>query len=421
VAIAVLVMAAIMVIPPRQLPTESPPAPAGDPAIALPDVQPIIHVRIGKLNRRSPLELTGFGGTLTFLAGTSKVMVAAAGVIRVSATGGVWEIAAPTGMTQLESAGERLEITWDGPSPGVGQSDGAPPRRYPGGLRLVARDQIQVINVLPIEAYLPGVLAREMPTTWESAALEAQAIAARSYACYQIFHRGKDAIWHVGDTPRYQVYHGNTGADEPHQAVAATFGVVLSWNESLVPGWYSSCCGGFPASAADVFSPSPVTLMPPLQGHGGKVWCMKSPRWQWEIDRPASTLSRRLATGFDGGGGSGHGSGVASITIATRSDHHRPTTLSVRLESGETATIGATRLRRLANSTPPGLDPPHQGLYSSNLTGRQRDGVVQIKGQGWGHGVGLCQWGAQAQAKAGRDAETIIEFYYPQATLHRAW
>ena len=124
-------------------------------------------------------------------------------------------------------------------------------RRYPGDISCVIDSddpvRFSIINVVEMSSYIPGVLAGELYEGWHDSAFEAQAVAARSYALSEIHQRVKHA-WDVTDTPASQAYHG-VAYSQAVRCADATRGQILTWEDSLVPGYFSSCCGGAAATA----------------------------------------------------------------------------------------------------------------------------------------------------------------------------
>ncbi|MBA3375895.1 MAG: SpoIID/LytB domain-containing protein, partial [Actinobacteria bacterium] len=161
--------------------------------------------------------------------------------------------------------------------------------QYRGSLELAVQGRfLRVVNFVPLDAYLPGVVANEMPHTWPSEALEAQAVAARSYALANLV-KGKPFDLYAD--VRSQVYRGVAG-EKPRttQAVRATAGQVVLYDGRLATTYYFSTSGGRTASAADVFgTPVPYLLSRP------DPWDKVSPHHVWgPFLFGARTLQSRL-------------------------------------------------------------------------------------------------------------------------------
>ena len=85
------------------------------------------------------------------------------------------------------------------------------------------------------------------------------------------------------------------------------------------------------------------------------------------------------------------------------------------------AELTAEKLRNAINYSGRGVEPPPESLWSSHMSLRIEEGTVTIEGRGFGHGVGLCQYGAQALAESGKDYEEILAWYYPGAELVKGY
>jgi stage II sporulation protein D len=291
-------------------------------------------------------------------------------------------------------------------------------RTYPGTIRCVADregDAFDVLNVLPMEAYIPGVLAGELFEGWHDAAFEAQAIAARSYAVSEC-HERQNRTWDVTDTPASQHYIGVPTWSQAVTTAKATEGQLLVWNGSVVPGYFSSCCGGRAATASDAVGPNPVNAVPPLDGHSDPPHCSNAPRYTWEATWDATRVAEALRA---------HGSRigdhdlagikrVTSIRSMKPNRHGRPTLLQIQ-DGSRTVTMRCVDFPGSVASS--GIEPVASGWIDAV----ERDGELHVRGHGFGHGVGLCQYGAEELASSSSTPHDILQFYYPGAEIRKAW
>lgn len=258
-------------------------------------------------------------------------------------------------------------------------------RAADGGLRLVL--------ATPMELYLAGVVSGEMPANQPGAAeaLRAQAIAARSYALYRIAQRGGP----LRDDETDQVFLGREFVtDAAIEAVRSTRGLVLSWQDRIVPGFYSASCGGGTEDAAQVdFISKPLA---PLAGVPCRSCAEENP---WHRVVPAERLDRMAQE-------RAVGSYLKRIVPLRRELSGRWAAASLTGEWGE-SNLNGEALRR-ATGTPSAL---------WRQIAPQPDGSLSVRGRGHGHGVGLCQAGALAMARQGADAEEILAHYFPGAAL----
>ena len=297
--------------------------------------------------------------------------------------------------------------------------------RFAGVLHCIASESgsWHLVEHVPMEDYIPGVLAGELYAGWNFSCYAAQAVAARSFACMEVQMRSH-RDWDVVASPTSQAYVGVTANRTAHEAQAMTRGMVLSWNNQLVPGYYSSCCGGLAATAVDQISPSPVNDIPPLEGHDGSDPCTKSPLYTWEIERSARTLHRRFRAWSDHRGE--HPlrrlTSIESIDVHQRNPHGRPNMLRITDRGGRTADLTLPEFLEACNYG--GVGAPEskiKPLWSGWATGSVDRGRIVLAGHGFGHGVGLCQYGAQELGVQGKSFREILKWYYPESDIHTGW
>ncbi len=288
---------------------------------------------------------------------------------------------------------------------------------YPGERGLT------VVNELPVEQYLFGVVNAEMGrrSAAEQAALEAQAIVARTYA---LRNRGKfgaqgfDLRAGVAD----QAYGGVASETVAGRAaVRETGGMVLTYRGDLVAPFYHSTCGSSTAAAAEAFRS--VTSRPYLRPVSDRsrdgYYCDISPRFRWSVEWDGETLARILrrtvpaAVGID----EGKVDVVYAVRVHRRGPSGRATELRLEVGSGEIPVFGPD-IRAV-------LETPDGRPLGSTVVETEVDmaaGAVSrltVRGRGWGHGVGMCQWGAVGRARAGQSATTILTTYFPGVRLER--
>lgn len=395
--------------------------PVGSP---LPQIEPILRVRIHRVRRAGESITIGEEGRLLHVAylgyegGTGLDL---AGPLTVSWGINEWNLREPGGRVTRVEADDELELS---------ALDGRPipleprGRRYPGAIRLHRRSDeavgaFDVINHVPLESYLPGVLASELFGHWKQATYHAQAIAARSFACSEQAYFSPRRHFDVTDTISSQVYAGTVDRNVAEQAVSETRGVVLSYEERLVPGYYSSCCGGVASRAVDVIGPSLINQITPLNGRPGPDVCTQSPVYEWVVRRNADDFSKRLAA---------YGEyrriaeladleSLVSIELDETNPHGRPVSYQLVDANGRSFRLGAERLMRGANFSNADLSAPEKALRSSFVTVTKDNEDFVIAGRGFGHGAGLCQYGAEQMARSGKSYQEILDWYYPGAKL----
>ncbi|MGH7709271.1 MAG: SpoIID/LytB domain-containing protein [Vulcanimicrobiaceae bacterium] len=258
-----------------------------------------------------------------------------------------------------------------------------------------------LVAEVPIEAYLYGVVGREMPPSWPAAALQAQAIISRSYAMSRMRpERPFDVVGSDSD----QAYGDIAGESvAARAAVDATTRTILSFEGTLAEAVYSSCCGGHTASAADAWNHDIPYLRSFVDPN-----CAGTPRYRWRSEVAWATFARAFSHELDGIGT------VRSIALGQRDDSGRARTIAFTGERSVDAVAAAAFRRalgtRVVRSTL---------LFAIGIAGNAASSTVTIDGGGNGHGVGMCQWGARGLALAGRPPAAILAFYFPGAALDR--
>ncbi len=288
-------------------------------------------------------------------------------------------------------------------------------KRYRGELRFLAVDTaVLVANILRIEDYLRGVVPLEIGPRRpeEVAAIEAQAIAARSYAVVRALE-GTTRPWDLTARPNDQAYGGvDAETALSDAAVRATSGLVLTWQGRVVRAPYHSTCGGHTAEPGEVFRGAVdtwVSGVPDLVPGTNRAWCEISPRFSWERRWSRAELTR-LVQRQAGASAPGEVSRVES-SGTTRSGRVRGLTFS---SARGTVTVTGNDLRFLLTTIGAGILP---STYFS-ATWSPTTGLV-LRGRGNGHGVGMCQWGAIARARSGVHAAEILRAYYPGTSVAR--
>lgn len=275
---------------------------------------------------------------------------------------------------------------------------------YDGEL-LLTTDKVgglRVVNNVPLEAYVAGVIGSEMVLSWPDAALRAQAIASRTYAAYHVLHHGGSDHDVARDT-RSQMY-GGAPNDRARVLVHATEGRVLVWQGKVFEAFFHSTCAGHTASAAWVLG---VPEIPPLAGAVcGKCLASKHATWTKEVG--AAELAKALAP-F---GVKPPLSRVEAVQWPAPSSESIGYVKEVKVThaAGET-TIEGTKLRRACELKSTAFDV---ATGSGGLS-------VVFTGKGWGHGAGLCQYGAKGCAEEGMNEDQILERYYPSAEIARLY
>jgi stage II sporulation protein D len=283
--------------------------------------------------------------------------------------------------------------------------------RYPGALSVKSADDgtLSLVITLPFERYLDGIA--EVPPTWPAAALEAQAIAARTYALAHIDWSGQQGAavqQPICATTDCQVYGGihvppTTGIDRWYAAVRHTQGQVLLYGGSPADTVYYSTSNGHTYGNDQVFGSAPLPYLRPVVERDDAA----SPTSHWRVPIPFSDL----ATFLSAAGVWPDGARISSARSAGS---------NVLVAGGRrSASIDAGTFRDAVNTWAPCLMPARYptGVLPATIpsdwydvgTGRSS---ATVTGRGWGHGVGMVQWGAHGKAKRGWSPDRILAYYY---------
>lgn len=264
---------------------------------------------------------------------------------------------------------------------------------YRGKIRILKEvDKIEIVNVVGIEDYLKGVLPCEVNRLWPFETLKAQAIASRSYAAYESLRRQKKRYDVTADTFS-QVYKGKTRENwRTTQAVLKTEGMVLEYNGNVFPGYFHSSCGGHTADVEKVWSKE----MEPLQGKKCG-YCKVSPYFRWRIRLSTKTILEKLIEkGYQI-------KRIDNIKLSERDESGRVEYVSIRAWN-KWFEIDTNDFRNAIGK---------RLLKSSNFNIKKYPFFYVFSGYGWGHGVGMCQWGAFGMGLRWKKTGTILEYYYP--------
>lgn len=265
-------------------------------------------------------------------------------------------------------------------------------------LNMNANKNVDVVGVMPLEDYVVGVLASEMPLSWPLETLKAQAVAARSYAL-AVMEERKDKPYHLESSILDQVFRHVLAEDENDplikkavQAVRETEGVKLyASNNKVLKAFFHSDCGGKTTTPQNVWNYGVNA------GTTVDTSCPTNPRAHWKLNLSKEELSRRL-----------HVENFSSLEFIKIPSENRIKAVRVAFNDASSKLISANDFRQLLG---------FQDLRSSLFEMKKIGESFLFQGQGFGHGVGLCQWGSKALGQSGRNYKQILTHYYPLARL----
>ncbi len=271
-------------------------------------------------------------------------------------------------------------------------------KRFRGVVDILRTEDLKliVVNHLNLEEYLYGVMRSEVPHYWPMEALKAQAIAARTFALNRISGM-RDRDYDVTSDIYSQVYGGRGGERwRTTRAVKSTKNKILTYKGEIIPAYYHSICGGHTENAENVFG----LEIAPLEGRPCP-FCRGAKGMYWKVKLSYEEVEKLL---------NGYGikvKNIRSIGEGSRDRSGRLKTIKI------TDTAGGRKIPcfkfRLA------IGP--NTIRSTDFTVKNAKNTAIFKGRGWGHGVGMCQWGAFEMAKRRLTYKKILEFYYPGAEI----
>ncbi|MBU1125135.1 MAG: SpoIID/LytB domain-containing protein [Candidatus Omnitrophica bacterium] len=267
-------------------------------------------------------------------------------------------------------------------------------RRFRGDIQCLRLDakKLTVVNILDLEDYVKGILYHEASHYWPMEVLKAQAIVCRSYAVYQK-QANRSQVFDLTNDQYSQIYGGRTSErSRTNKVVEETAGLVLSFQEKVIPAYFHATCGGHTEDASRLWN----TDVACLKGVVCK-FCQGSPHYQWHCVLALSQIEESLkSAGYPI-------TKMKDIRIISRNTSGRIVDLEL-ISAKKSLTISAKDFRLALNP---------RILRSTNFTVRVAGNEAVFEGKGWGHGVGFCQWGGYFMAKDGRSFREILSYYYP--------
>lgn len=278
-------------------------------------------------------------------------------------------------------------------------------------LSAAGSQKMDVVGLLPVEEYIAGVIASEMPLQWPLETLKAQAVAARSYALSVMKERSR-RVYHLESSILDQVFRplvAENGNDllvrKARQAVRETRGQTLRTAQGkLMKAFYHSDCGGRTVAAGNVWKGSANSgevsdNACPLRE--GSQWTLTKLKSEVFLNVKKFLISEKLMRKNDE---------VVGLNFLKEVDGHRVGKVEARLQSGVVAVVSSNDFRSALG---------FQILKSTMFDATESAQEYVFKGQGFGHGVGLCQWGSRYLGMNGSKYDQILKHYYPLAKIAR--
>lgn len=265
------------------------------------------------------------------------------------------------------------------------------------------------VKQIKMEEYIQGVVAAEMAPDWPINALAAQAILARTFTLKQIKDKGGVPV-HGTDAStsveEFQAYNAGKINDNVRKAVQLTRGQVVKYQDDYIHAWFSACDGGTVASAAEGLAyHKDKTPYIRAGANDGCITITTPENKHWTATFPLSTVRAAVmkAAGRDPGE-----INSGNVGIVKKGPSGRAETIKIGR-----ATISGPALRLALGSE------KMRSIYLDSLS--IQGGNLVLSGKGFGHGVGMCQWGARKMAQEGKSTAEIIKFYFDGISIDKIW
>lgn len=259
-------------------------------------------------------------------------------------------------------------------------------------------ETMTVVNTIDLEQYIRGVLYHEISDKWPLEAIKAQAVATRTYASYSMEKfAGRD--YDMTNDVYSQVYGGRSAERyRTNLAVKRTKGEVLTYKGKIFPTFFHANAGGITEDASELWD---VDMLP-LKGNVVSPFSVNSPHYRWKLNYRLKNIQDKLNT-------LGYGLGlIKDMTVIERNKSGRVKKIRITTRDGASVTVDGKVFREM-------LGP--NVLKSNKYEIVMKGWYVDFEGYGWGHGVGMCQWGAYNMALLRYDYKKILSFYYPGAKM----
>lgn len=359
-----------------------------------------IRVRLFEAQNPARVELKAAGGAVALYAerGGSPLLTLPAGqAVRLSRKQGRLYVEHGGGALyatrlHLDDATFELKV--------LGGTAQAEPRRYAGRLEATAQgDDLLLVHTIDLETYVAAVVTREYGLE-DDEGTRAMAVLARTYALRSKgrFGPAYDVVDHTGS----QVFDGLGRVSERAEAAArATAGLVLTYEGSLAETVYYASSGGYTASNETVWNGSPI---PYLRARPDPYDTQVSPHNRWSVRLARNEVLAALSSGFGGR--------VTGFTLEGRHEDGRVDEVALRRDGRPDQRVRASEFRRVLSGRFGAMS-----LRSTRFDARRDGNAYVFEGSGFGHGVGMSQWGAHGQAREGRSFDEILAYYYPGTEL----
>ncbi len=273
--------------------------------------------------------------------------------------------------------------------------------RYRGEIRILQQldNKFLIIGELDLESFIASVIGSEMPLSWNEEALKAQAVTARTYAVYKKKMRRGEA-YHLD---KLELAYRGALAETPQTIRIAreTKGIIMVYNWNVFPSYFHSTCGGHTEDMNHIFGKSSI---PPLSGVECN-YCNNSKYASWNTNISKAEIEKKLRDA------NVYVSNIHTVNIMDPGNGNHGSKVEITSRSGSKE-MNANEFRLL-------IGPNY--LYSTAFRSQDNGKSITFSGRGWGHGVGMCQYGARTMAENGSRWTAILKYYYPKIELVRIY
>jgi stage II sporulation protein D len=286
-------------------------------------------------------------------------------------------------------------------------------RHYLGSLQVsLSKGYLKVINITPLEPYVASVVEAETSDIKEPEALKATAIAVRSYVIAEKSRHHKEGF-DMCDLAHCQLYKGLPRSKIIEDLTEATAGKVLTYKDRIIPGYFHACCGGQTENIErvwDVHAEPYYVSIDDRKNDSSPYYCQPSPVFKWTLQIKKASFEKigRL-----------HGWLKPNEKVVKLLPNKQTPTdriVNLKIVTNKRTFLVAEKKLQQDFGHEIGWNKLKSAHFEVTECGKYKE-LFCFKGFGYGHGVGLCQSGAEGRARAGMDYDDILKAYYPHIRI----